>query len=150
MKTMDGAHRPRIAWTVRAMFYYDDDINYLTAIIVPFIHMYTTITKFIAGMCCVRSTQAPSQAHALREGLRSCERGASSNTVDASRVRCSRAWLGARVVCAERSEYLFYFEPRWERILQQNPTQHHEIKSKMEYRGFDPRTSRMRSERSTN
>ena len=40
MKTMDGAHRPRIAWTVRAMFYYDDDINYLTATIVPFIHMY--------------------------------------------------------------------------------------------------------------
>ena len=117
MKTMDGAHRPRIAWTVRAMFYYDDDINYLTAIIVPFIHMYTTITKFIAGMCCVRSTQAPSQAHALREGLRSYERGASSNTVDASRVRCSRAWLGARVVCAVRSEYLFSFEPCCQGIL---------------------------------
>ena len=62
MKTMNDAHRPRIAWTVRTMFYYADDINYLTAIIVPFIHMYTTITKFIAGMCFVRSTQAPSQA----------------------------------------------------------------------------------------
>ena len=120
MKTMNDAHRPRIAWTVRTMFYYADDINYLTATIVPFIHMYTTITKpFIVGMCCVRSKQASSQAHALREGLRSYERGASSNTVDASRVRCSRAWLGARVVCAVRSEYLFYFEPCCERILQQ-------------------------------
>ena len=56
MKTMNAAHRPRIAWTVRTMFYYADDINYLTATIVPFIHMYmyTTITKpFIVGMCCV-------------------------------------------------------------------------------------------------
>ena len=108
MKTMNDAHRPRIAWTMRSIFDYADDVNYLTATIVPFIHMYTTITKFIAGMCCVRSTQAPSQAHALREGLRSCERGASSNTVDASRVRCSRAWLGARVVCAVRSEFIFF------------------------------------------
>ena len=120
MKTMNDAHRPRIAWTVRTMFYYADDINYLTATIVPFILMYTTITKpIIVGTCCVRSKQASSQAHALREGLRSYERGASSNTVDASRVRCSRAWLGARVVCAVRSEYLFYFEPCCERILQQ-------------------------------
>ena len=121
MKTMNDAHRPRIAWTVRTMFYYADDINYLTATIVPFIHMYTTITKpFIVGMCCVRSKQASSQAHALREGLRSYERGASSNTVDASRVRCSRAWLGARVVCAVRSEYLFYFEPCCQGILDSN------------------------------
>ena len=111
MKTMNAAHRPRIAWTVRTMFYYADDINYLTATIVPFIHMYTTITKpFIVGMCCVRSKQASSQAHALREGLPSYERGASSNTVDASRVRCSRAWLGARVVCAERTaQRIFIF-----------------------------------------
>ena len=36
---MNDAHRPRIAWTVRTMFYYADDINYLTATIVPFIHM---------------------------------------------------------------------------------------------------------------
>ena len=68
MKKMNAAHRPRIAWTVRSMLDYAcdyaDDINYLTATIVPFIHMYTTITKpFIVGMCCVRSKQAPSQAH---------------------------------------------------------------------------------------
>ena len=109
-ETMNAAHRPRIAWTVRTMFYYADDVNYLTATIVPFILMYTTITKPIfVGTCCVRSTQAPSQAHALREGLRSCERGASSNTVDASRVRCSRAWLGARVVCAVRQRIFILF-----------------------------------------
>ena len=64
MKTTNAAHRPRIAWTMRSIFDYADDVNYLTATIVPFIHMYTTITKpFIVGMCCVRSKQAPSQAH---------------------------------------------------------------------------------------
>ena len=34
MKTMNAAHRPRTAWTLRSMFNNDDDINYLTASIV--------------------------------------------------------------------------------------------------------------------
>ena len=37
MKTRNAVHRSRIAWTMRSMFNYADDGNYLTATIVPFI-----------------------------------------------------------------------------------------------------------------
>ena len=37
MKTRNAVHRLRIAWTMRSMFNYADDGNYLTATIVPFI-----------------------------------------------------------------------------------------------------------------